>query len=131
MSVVREEIANILQDNGFGTIGVDIFATNDVPDKPDKRTIIRRTTTSRPDLPNIDLQYPVIQLIFRDSRGKGIFCENFAEDVAAYMKTIYNYTILDAKYIYINLLNGPNDLGLDEVMRPSFSLNLDCNRTKL
>lgn len=131
MSTVTQDIATILEDNGFGTIGVDIFVGEDAPESPDSQIKIISTGTFNNDFPTIDLAYPTVQILNRGAMGSGQACEALSLSIKDFMKTVGNYSVNQARFVYINHLSGPVSLGLDESMRPIFSLNLVCLRTNL
>jgi len=130
MSTFTSDIVTMLQNNGFGTIGVDIFVSQDQPPTPDNILSVTNTGTMQADLPTIGLSWPTVQIIARGTRGGGQECEERIYKVRDFMKSVGNYAVNDSIFVYINHLSGPVDIGIDITMRPMYSLNLVCLRTK-
>ncbi len=129
MSSPAVDVATILQDHGFGFIGVNIFTTDDQASLPNNIIIVKDTGTSWPDGTRQDIEFPSLQIIGRDSKGQAVACEKKVRDIKnMLMHTVCCYTVNGAYYAYIDQSFGPNDLGLDEVMRPSYTLNITCFR---
>lgn len=131
MSTLTKELANLLSENGFGVVGENIYASEDVPPKPDSMVIIRNTGTIAVDGPNVLLQLesPSIQIVVRAGRGEGQECEGKAFDIKNFLERIASYTIEDSRFVYINHMSGPVDIGVDETMRPRYSTNFYALRT--
>ena len=129
MSTFTKDIADILSDNGFGVIGDDIFTGEDVPPKPDNMIIVKNAGTLQPDFPSIDLSSPFVQIIVRAGKGGSQLSEETAYRIKTFMKRIAGYEINDSVYVYINHMSGPVDIGIDEIMRPSYSTNYLSLRT--
>jgi len=122
------DIATILQDNGFGAIGINIFTTDDQPPLPDSIIIVKDTGTSWPDGTRQNIEYPSLQITGRDRKGFAIACEQKVRNIKNLLRTIIKYDVNGSYYAYIDQTFGPNDLGLDEVMRPLYTLNITCFR---
>lgn len=129
MSTLTFDIATILEDNGFGTIGTDIFVSQDVPPKPDATLNIIGSGSFLPDFPSIDLEYPTIQIIARGSKGGRQACEDRIYNVKRFLNRVANYYVNQSKFVFINHQSGPADIGLDTTMRPMYSLNVLCLRS--
>ena len=122
------DIATVLQDGGFGTIGVNIFTTEDQDSSPDSIIIVKDTGTVWPDGTRQDMEYPALQIVCRDRRGAGQACEEKIRNIKNYLKTITRYTVNGSYIVYIDQANGPTEIGVDATMRPLYSLNMSCLR---
>lgn len=131
MSTLTEDIATILQDNTFGTIGTDIFVLEDAPNRPDAMIMIEEYGTSQPDIPRVEMEYPLVKIVVRDSRGKKQDCLNRMKQIRAFLRLIANYEVNDSKYLFIDHYAGPDSLGVDETMRPSSVIYFRCCRQDL
>lgn len=129
MSNITFDIATLLENNGYGIIGTDIFVSEDHPAKPDKVLVIKNLGTVVPDHPTIDMSYLSIQIMFRESKGGYQNCEKKAFEVNNFLKTIANEQVNDTILIFINHQSGPVSIGMDTTMRPLYSLNMICLRT--
>jgi hypothetical protein len=129
MSTLSFDIATILQDNGYGVIGSSIYLSDDVPPKPDHMVKIRLLGTSMPDSPNINLQTPLVRVTVRDGRGRYQECEAFTKGINNFLSSVADYSVNDSRFVYINNDFGPIELGIDPLMRPSFSVDFKCKRT--
>lgn len=126
MSTLTFDIATILQDNGFGTIGMDIFVSQDVPPKPDEVLNITSIGNFSPSFPTLNLEYPLVQVIARGSKGGQQACEERISNVNRFLNRISDYYVNESKFIFINHQSGPSDLGLDVTMRPMYSVTAVC-----
>lgn len=122
------DIATILQDGGLGTIGVDIFTTVDQGAYPNSILIVRDTGTDWPDGTRQNMEYPSLQIVARDNRGAGQACEEKLRNVKNYLKTVTEREVNGSYIVYIDQTNGPTEIGIDEKMRPLYSLNITCLR---
>ena len=129
MSTLTKDIATILEDNGFGEIGKNIFVSQDAPPKPDLVLNIKNFGTALPDLPTIALEYISVQIIARASKGGHQECETIIYSIKNFLKTISNYYVNDSRFVFINHQSGPVDIGIDTLMRPLYALNVLCLRT--
>lgn len=130
MSTVSEEILTYLDSLDLGVLGEDLFALEDVPPKPDRMIMVSRTGTWDANYPSLTLTSPTIQVIIRGGKGELQWCEKKAELIDFYLHRVANKQIVDARYAYINNLSGPSFIGLDETMRPSYSVNYTAIRSK-
>lgn len=129
MSNFSFDVALLLQDNLFGTIGTDIFISEDVPTQPDEMIMIRNFGSALPDLPSINYSYPIAVIITRFPKGYYQECETKAYAIKDFMKTVDNYYINNSRFISIYHQSGPRELGIDLKLRPMFSSNFLCHRT--
>ena len=130
MSTITNEIATLLEREGFGVIGKSIFVSTDQPPKPDFIIQILNAGTSLPDYPSIDISHPAIQIKVRGGKGQHQFCEETIFEIKDYLKSLSGKVIYGSRYIYINHLSGPVDIGTDSTMRPSYSVNFYTMRTE-
>ncbi len=132
MSSVLKDIADILHINGFGVVNKQIFIGMSVRPEPDSIITVRNAGSFNPDNPALDihLEYPSVQLIVREEKGENVKCEEKAYAIKDCLKRVVNFVINDNRYVFINHQLGPLDIGIDVKMRPTYSLNMLCLRTR-
>jgi hypothetical protein len=122
------DIATLLQDNGFGSIGVNIFVSDDQPPEQDSIIMVRDTGSFGPDTPRQNVEWPTLQITTREARGQGQLCADKSRSIKNFLKNLTRVSINDVYFAFINQTNGPNYVGLDDVMRPSYTVNINCER---
>lgn len=127
------DIAEIINDSGLGTIGVDIFVGSDQPPQPDTAIFVQRTGITESNSPNSNLgyQYPTVQVIVRAGKGERQKGDLLVEEVQKVLHGLTDIRVYDSLYVYVFLLSGPFDLAQDQVMRPLTSLNFDMMRKQV
>ena len=129
MSTLTKDILTILSDAGFGVVGVDLFATQDVPPEPDTVFNVRVSGSYQPYSYTTNTEYPLVKVVARTAKGEYQLCENNIAKVSKFLSSVGGYEVNDSKFISIDHLDGPNDEGLDVTMRPSYSIIVKCIRT--
>lgn len=129
MSSLTKDILTLLSDNGFGIIGVDLFATHNVPPKPSTVFNIRLAGSAQPYSYATKTEYPLVKVVARTDRGEYQLCEDNIDRVSKFLSSVGKIDVNDSRFISIDHLDGPNDEGLDTNMRPSYSITVKCIRT--
>lgn len=122
------DIATILQNNGFGTIGQNIFVSDDQPYSQDSIIMIRDTGSFDVDTPRQNVEWVTLQITIREAKGQGELCANKSRSIKNFLKNLTQVYVNDTYFAFINQTNGPNYVGLDDVMRPSYTININCER---
>lgn len=122
------DIATILQDGAFGSIGVNIYISEDQDPDRDSIIMIRDTGTFQPDSLKQNIEWPTAQIMCREAKGAGATCADKARNIKNYLRTITKLLINGVYYVYIDQTDGPTYVGIDEIMRPLYSLNVQCAR---
>jgi hypothetical protein len=125
------DMAIILQDNGFGTIGTNIFIGDDINPHLDTLIKLNRIGTVIPDNPihSLNLSHPSLNITVIRPAWQYQDCERSAESIKDFMSGLRDYSVGESRYINIIHLEGPTDLGLDGRMRPRYSVQFSCDRT--
>jgi hypothetical protein len=121
MSNPSFDIASILEGNKIGTIGKDIFATKDVPPKPDLLTFVSTTGATGPDVTHIDYSFPVVQVVVRGATGGFLVCSNRMYAINKLLHGLNGIVVNGTRYTYIFNSFGPIELELDDNRRPSMA----------
>lgn len=122
------DVATILENNGIGEIGKDIFVTSDVPSKPDFIVFITTTGVSEPESPQIPYSFPTIQVITRGNIGKYVECSDKMYEINALLHGMTDVIVNSMRYVYIYNAFGPLDMGLDDTRRPMIATNFNARR---
>ena len=117
MTNTARDLAIILERAGVGTIGTDIFATPDIPPKPDEIIYLTITGTEDATSVNLDYSYPKVQVIVRGSAGGLLSVWDRVEQVHSVLHGKVNAVVETRRYVLIDNANGPIDLGFDDTMR--------------
>jgi len=129
MSTPSAYIASVLESNSFGVIGTDIFATTDLPYKPDAMVIILDPPGFSRDVPNLRYTMCRIQINVRGTEGGAQDAFDRAEKINYFLQYWHGH-VWNTRFVYINNVSGsPAYIGLDEGMRPIFSLNFEAMKT--
>jgi hypothetical protein len=133
MSTFTADIAKILQDNGFGVIGSTIFVGDDIDPEIAPMIKVRSLGTVLPDSPihSLGLSHPSVDVIILHKRWEYAACELEAEQINVMMSGVRHLAVGTSRYINIINIDGPTDIGLDNKMRPRFSIQFSCDRTPL
>jgi hypothetical protein len=57
-----------------------------------------------------------------------MLCVSKLRDIKYYLNSLTRATVGDSYFAFISQTNGPNYVGVDETMRPSYTLNVNCER---
>lgn len=131
MSSPADDIAKILETNGFGVIGVDIYTESDIPPKPDNIIAISEVNSFLPPSPNLDLSEHYVQIRSRGARGNKSWARNKIEAVNSFLHGANNLEIGDVRYVYSFISSGPAYITQDENMRPGYTTDYRMLRTVL
>lgn len=117
--MLLQDIIQILQDNGIGTIGVDIFYSQ-LPPSPDNVVVAFEYAGEPPEL-HSNVEHPGLQIMVRNKsydagRQKIEQVRNALHGVA---ETIIN----GHRYLLIQARQSPESLGRDENGRALFVCN--------
>lgn len=137
LSMILDELARHLQDNGIGTVGTNIFKSYS-PDAPNSILIIYETGGDRPQdtfcsTNSATWENPRIQIVTRSTEYQ--VARNKAEDAFRTLIEVTNQTIkassLDAGsfYLRISSIQSPFRLGVDENSRNLVACNFDVMKT--
>lgn len=125
-----EDVAAILETGGLGNVGVDVFINTgrDFLSSPDSMVIVSDYPFHRPPDPNGDYEYCMVQVIVRrkafDLRGGVLKVLGLMDALNAYCGTVsairYSGIFIQSGFLY---------LGEDDKGRPSWSFNVEAQRT--
>jgi len=114
-----KDIADKLEDFGYGTVGEDIFYSY-MPAEPVDCISVIQTGGLKP-APWERLEYPGIQIIIRNEDPDT--AREIADGILADIGGIGHFTINDTIYHYIEPTSSPNDVGMDEQNRKIFTIS--------
>lgn len=135
MNQPSADIAAILATNNYGTVGTDIFVTK-LPDLPDKLIVVSSTTSREPEISTNDssgfnnIDKPNVQVLIRVKPGQNTGGYAIADTIKTLLHGKNNFTLNGARYISILALSDIGELGVDEKLRPVFSINFRIERSK-
>lgn len=129
MSFIDTDCANILETYGAGTVGVDIFAGLDQPDRPNSAILLVATGSYHSTMPSLDYSFLTLQVTVRDSDGNKQACDTRTEIVLGILHGLVNYTQGTSKYIQIFQQSGPISMLEDGTMRPKNIVNFYAIRS--
>jgi len=121
MSNPSLDIATILEEDGYGMIGKDIYATFDIPPKPDLIALVTTTGATEPDMARIDYSFPIIQVVVRGSLGGYLACSEKMYEIKDHLHGITSRQVNGMRYVYIYVSSPPIDLELDDNRRPKMA----------
>lgn len=117
MMNAARDLAIVLERFNIGTIGTDIFATPDIPAKPDEIIYLTITGSDEASSVNLDYSYPKVQVIVRGKAGGLLSVWDRVEQVHNVLHGKVNAVVETRRYVLIDNANGPTDLGFDDTMR--------------
>ena len=132
MSTLTLDVATILQDNHYGTIGQGIFVSMDLPPTTDAMIHIRTMGSYAPRHPRVELKNPIIRIVVRDSKGKFQDCETRIEEISDFLHDLRTVSVNDSRFV--SILEAPPgvvEMPVDVTMRPLFYVEFECIRTSL
>lgn len=129
MTLIDTDIALLLEQEGVGTVGSDIFAGIDQPSVPDNAIFVVATGTYQPQSPNLDYSYPTVQISVRSAKGMKQECDNLADVVINKLHGLTNAIISGNRYVQIFQNSGPVSFLEDGTMRPKNIINFSAIRT--
>jgi len=123
------DMAKILENKGPWIIGKDLYTGIDIPTKPDKILFISDSGSNRPDISCFDpygvydISVSSFQVIARGTAGGINDCYNRIIRVRNQLHRLPRIQIGNKLYFYTRHQWGPQELSLDELMRPYVSMN--------
>jgi hypothetical protein len=116
---VDKDIAEYLEDQGYGTVGTDIFI-GWMPDTP-TNAIVVTATQGRPPMVLGDLEMPGFQVRVRNSAYDSGW--TVANNILDLLHALTDATIETRNYYRIDAQGSVTALGRDEKDRDLFSVN--------
>jgi len=118
---VALEVAEYLEDNSIGTVGVDIFV-DFLPDDDNNVIAIYNTGGETPDI-DIPVGNPTFEVLVRNESTATAYSK--ITSIVNLLHQKYNLELIaDGNYYYYILLTGEiNLLGKDEKQRSEYSAN--------
>jgi len=124
MSLLINDIAEYLEDEGIGTVGEDIFKSM-LPANIDDVVAVYETGGLEPD-PYLPTKSPTFQVFIRSSNYTTGMAQAMAVRTALHRKANITLVAGGNYYYYILLMSEPAHLGKDENGRDEFSMNFRC-----
>jgi len=118
------DIAEYLEDEGFGTVGTNIMI-GDMPDSPDTCIAVNPGPGSPPDLV-WEGEYPSCQIRVRNPTFLNAY--STAYEIMTTLHTLTYQTLEGTLYYYISAKNSPQPLGRDANKRFEFVVNFDVTK---
>jgi len=129
------DVAELLAANGFGALASTIFATR-TPDSPDALLVVSSVTAREPVVATgrtagtfLDTARPNVQVWIREAPGKNAEGYNKAILVRAFLHGKAPFFINGTRYHSMFALSDVGELGVDEKLRPVFSINFRMERS--
>lgn len=123
------DIAFLIDKAGIAKLGVDLFATKEIPPKPDKLVMVINSGTYDEPSAHLTYRFPMIQVVVRSAAGE---FRDGTERIYAIDNLLHGITDLivnNNRYVYIYRNTEPMDLDYDETMRPFIGANYRANMT--
>jgi hypothetical protein len=124
------DIAEMLSQQGLGKLGVDLFATKEIPPKPDKIIFVMNTGTYEEPSVNLTYRYPMVQVIARGAAGEFKECTDRIYRADAMLHGLTDVYLNDNRYVFIYRVTEPVDLDYDDSMRPFLGANYRTNMAR-
>ena len=126
-NTITKQLARYIASLGYGTLRKNLFIHN-MPDKPDNCVAVIPTGGFPPN-PYIPLKNPTFQIRLRDARGKEDKVEDRAHDLSHKLQSKGNITFVAGGHTihYVEVLQEPAIMGMDENERPEFVFNVRVN----
>lgn len=116
------DIAEYLEDQGYGTVGTDIFA-GQMPDYPDSCILVAQTAGRPPDYLG-EQEYPGIQIRVRGTDHDTVYA--IASNIFDLLHGAHSLTLETRKYHRIDAtgsISGPQVDPQDSEARVEFTMN--------
>jgi len=122
-----KDIAQLISDAGYGTLGTDLFLNHE-PNLPNDIVTVFDTGGSSPE-PAIQLYKPTVMV--RARGGPSDFDEAYAklESIKLALHAEFDVTVNGSRYLQILAMGEIQQLGRDGNNRPQFTLNFRLMRT--
>jgi len=131
------DIAGYLATKSIGTVGSTIFVSK-LPDSPDALVLITSQTSREPSVSTsgtgssfTNIDRPNIQALVRANIGQNSTGYAKALAVKEALHGMGPFTLNGSKYHSIFAMSDVGDLGVDEKLRPVFSINFRVERSKV
>ncbi len=124
------DISGLLETEGIGTVGTDIFTSKE-PDTPNKCVTLYDTGGFEPDLTDVVCDKPTIQIKVRGEKGKGATAAYaVADTIKRYLHGLHNEDIDSvSRIILVKSMSDIIFLGYDDRDRVQYTLNFEIYRT--
>lgn len=129
MSSPSFDIAQLIHDKGIAELGKDLFATREIPPKPDKLTMVINSGTYDEPSANLIYRYPMVQVVARGAAGEFSECTDRIYEIDIMLHGLTGVIVNGNRYVYIYRNTEPMDLDYDETMRPFIGANYRMNMT--
>lgn len=129
------DIAGFLATNACGTVGSSIFVTR-LPDTPDQVILVSSQTSLSPVVSTgtstfMNTDRPNIQVLIRANINQNSAGYTLAEKVKNALHGKGPLTLNGTRYHSIFAISDIMELGVDEKLRPVFSVNFRVERSKI
>lgn len=126
---ILEVVGNFLEDNGFGTLGTDIFL-GILPESPDACIGVFEYGGQTPmftmGTAGIQVDMPSLQIQVRATRDDYPTARDEAESARQLLAKVTNQTIEGIRVLRIEPSSSIVPIGVDENHRPVISANFRC-----
>lgn len=124
MSIIIDDIADFLEDEGIGTVGTNIFVGQQ-PDSPANCITVIDTGGQRPDI-DLPTKRPTFQVLVRNT-DYALGAAKLLE-VRNALHNNYNATLVEnGNYFYsINAITEGGHIGKDDIGNDEFSINFEA-----
>jgi hypothetical protein len=129
MATILEAIGDYLEDNGFGTLGTNIWLGIQ-PQTPDQTVTVYENAGSSPTFTmgpgGIRIDYPMLQIVVRGVERDYPDARDKAENIRQLLAAVLETTISGVHIMRIEPMGSVNMLGVDGKQRPLISVNFRC-----
>jgi hypothetical protein len=125
MQNIAYSIASILESEGVGTLGTDIFVGT-MPESPDKCLATYDSGGSPPE-PNL-IHRPNVMIHVRGNKQGYESASDLVFTTYTTLHNLGNFRYNDWWYLLVWAASDPIWLGMDENNRPVFSINFNVKR---
>ena len=127
MNPFSEDVKNLIVAESLGTFGTNLFISV-MPDTPDACIGLYDYTAAPPDVPDIGIEYPAVQVRVRGDVGGYRTAWEKAYSIKTILHGKHEYTVGSTKYLQITCESDIVYVGLDERKRPLFTMSFHCQR---
>lgn len=124
MSIIIDDIADYLEDQGVGTVGTNIFV-GEQPNDPANCVTVIDTGGMRPDI-DLPTKKPTFQVLVRNTEYSAGAAKLLA--IRNILHNKYNAELVDdGNYFYsINAISEGGHIGKDDIGNDEFSMNFEA-----
>lgn len=119
----------ILEEEGLGSIGIDMFSGLDLPDQPSSCVFATLAGSYQQQSPNLKYSYPIVQLTVRNAKGNKPECDDRTNLIVSLLHGMVGRVVNGSRYVQIFQNSGPVPLLEPGTMRYKNVVNFYAIKT--